>query len=48
VGKLAGFIKMNMPLSKGDSLTDQQSWDVAAYVDSQPRPADPRKEKAGG
>jgi len=48
VEKLAGFIKMNMPLSKGDSLTDQQAWDVAAYVDSQPRPADPRKEKAGG
>jgi thiosulfate dehydrogenase len=43
VSKLAGFVKMNMPLSKGSSLTDQQSWDVAAYVDSQPRPADPRK-----
>lgn len=43
IAKLAGFIKMNMPLSKGDSLTDQESWDVAAYVDSQPRPADPRK-----
>ncbi len=43
VSKLAGFIKMNMPLSKGDTLTNQEAWDVAAYVDSQPRPADPRK-----
>ncbi|MHB1564247.1 MAG: c-type cytochrome [Leptospirillum sp.] len=41
VGKLAGFIKMNMPLSKGDSLSDQDAWDVAAYVDSQPRPEKP-------
>ncbi|KGA93171.1 Cytochrome c family protein [Leptospirillum ferriphilum] len=43
VAKLAGFIKMNMPLSKGDSLSNQASWDVAAYVDSQPRPPKPRK-----
>ncbi len=43
VAKLAGFVKMNMPLSKGDTLSDQASWDVAAYVDSQPRPANPRK-----
>ena len=43
VSKLAGFVKMNMPLSKGDTLTNQESWDVAAYVDSQPRPADTRK-----
>jgi thiosulfate dehydrogenase len=41
VGKLAGFIKMNMPLSKGSTLSDQESWDVAAYVDSQPRPEKP-------
>ncbi len=34
---------MNMPLSKGDTLSDRDAWDVAAYVDSQPRPADPRK-----
>jgi thiosulfate dehydrogenase len=47
-GKLAGFIKRNMPLSKGDTLSDQEAWDVAAYVDSQPRPADPRKSRPGG
>ena len=38
----AGFIKANMPLSQGGKLTDQQAWDVAAFVDSQPRPQDPR------
>jgi len=43
VAKLAGFIKMNMPLSRGDTLSNRDAWDVAAYVDSQPRPADPRK-----
>jgi len=38
----AGFIKANMPLGKGGSLSDQQAWDVATYIDSQPRPQDPR------
>jgi thiosulfate dehydrogenase len=38
----AGFIKANMPFSQGGSLTDQQAWDVALYIDSQPRPQDPR------
>jgi thiosulfate dehydrogenase len=42
----AGFIKANMPLSKGDSLTEQQAWDVAKYMDSQARPPDPRGQKA--
>ncbi len=42
VAKLAGFIKMNMPLSKGDSLSDQEAWDVAAFIDRQSRPPDPR------
>jgi thiosulfate dehydrogenase len=41
VAKLAGFIKMNMPLSKGASLPAQMAWDVAAYIDSQPRPEKP-------
>ena len=39
----AAFIKANMPLGQGGTLTDQQAWDVAAYIDSKPRPADPRK-----
>ena len=38
----AGFIKANMPLGKGGSLTDQQAFDVAAFVDGHPRPQDPR------
>ena len=38
----AGFIKANMPLSQGNTLTDQQAWDVAAFIDSQERPQDPR------
>ncbi len=42
VANAAGFIKSNMPLSKGGSLNDQQAWDVAQYIDSQDRPQDPR------
>ncbi|MBI3560986.1 MAG: c-type cytochrome [Gammaproteobacteria bacterium] len=38
----AGFIKANMPLSKPNSLSDQQAWDLAAFVDSHERPQDPR------
>ena len=38
----AAFIKANMPLSQGNTLTDQEAWDVAAYIDSQERPQDPR------
>lgn len=39
----AGFIKANMPLGKPFSLTDQEAWDVAAYIDSHERPKDPRQ-----
>jgi thiosulfate dehydrogenase len=38
----AGFIKANMPLGLGGTLTDQQAWDVATFMDSQERPQDPR------
>ena len=38
----AAFIHANMPLGMGGSLTPQQAWDAAAYVDSQVRPQDPR------
>ena len=38
----AAFIKANMPPGQAESLTDQQAWDVAAYINSKPRPADPR------
>lgn len=38
----AAFIHANMPLGMGGSLTPQQAWDVATYMDSQVRPQDPR------
>jgi thiosulfate dehydrogenase len=42
VEKAAGFIEANMPLALGATLTLQQAWDVALYVDSHERPQDPR------
>jgi thiosulfate dehydrogenase len=38
----AGFIKANMPFSQGNTLSDEDAWDVASYIDSQERPQDPR------
>lgn len=38
----AAFIKANMPLGNYLELTDQQAWDVAAYINSWERPQDPR------
>lgn len=38
----AGFIKNNMPLGQPRSLSDQEAWDIAYYIDSQERPQDPR------
>lgn len=43
VRNAAGFIAANMPLGQGYTLTAQQAWDVAAYVDSRERPRDPRQ-----
>jgi thiosulfate dehydrogenase len=42
IDRAAGFIKARMPLGAGGTLTDQEAWDVAAYVNSRPRPQDPR------
>ena len=42
VTNAAGFIKANMPLGLGGSLSDQDAWDVAMFIDSQERPQDPR------
>lgn len=42
VENLAGFVKNNMPLGAPRSLTDQQAWDVALYINSHERPQDPR------
>lgn len=41
LSKFAGYIKNNMPFGttyKNAQLTNEQAWDVAAYVNSQPRP----------
>jgi thiosulfate dehydrogenase len=40
----AAFIKHNMPLGIVGSLSDQEAWDVAAFMNSQERPQDPRYE----
>jgi thiosulfate dehydrogenase len=40
----ASFIRDNMPFDRPGSLTDQQAFDVAAYVVAQPRPDLPGKE----
>jgi thiosulfate dehydrogenase len=42
VGNAAGFIKANMPLSRGGTLSDQDAWDVAMFMDAHERPQDPR------
>jgi len=39
----AAFIKDNMPFDQPGTLSDQQAFDVAAYVDSRPRPDFPDK-----
>lgn len=42
VSTTAGFIKANMPYGAGGTLSDQDAWDVAAFVVSHARPQDPR------
>ena len=39
----AAFIRANMPLGKPGSLSIQEAWDVAEFVNSHERPRDPRK-----
>ena len=42
ISKLAGFVKNNMPFGvtyRAPQLTDAEAWDVAAFVDSRPRPS---------
>jgi thiosulfate dehydrogenase len=38
----SGFIKANMPLGRGNTLSDQDAWDVAYFMDAHERPQDPR------
>ncbi|MES2178323.1 MAG: c-type cytochrome [Gemmatimonadota bacterium] len=44
VERAASFVRHNMPFDKPGSLTDQQAFDVAAYIDAHPRPDSPGKE----
>jgi thiosulfate dehydrogenase len=42
LSKFAGFIKDNMPFGSSyvnEHLTTEEAWDIAAFVNSQPRPA---------
>lgn len=38
----AAFIKHNMPLGLANTLSDQDAWDVAGFMNSHERPQDPR------
>ncbi len=42
--RAASFIRRNMPFDKPGSLTNQQSFDIAAYITSMARPDQPGKE----
>ncbi len=42
VSNAAAFIKANMPLGLAGTLSAQQAWDVALYMNSHERPQDPR------
>ncbi|MCK6612385.1 MAG: c-type cytochrome [Bacteroidia bacterium] len=42
LSRFAGFIKTNMPLGASHKITilsDEEAWDIAAFVNSQPRPS---------
>ena len=43
VGRAAAFIRRNMPLDRAGTLTDQQAFDVAAFINSHARPDLPGK-----
>jgi thiosulfate dehydrogenase len=42
LSRLAGYVRDNMPLNQAShnapALTDEECWDVAAFINSQPRP----------
>lgn len=42
LNQAAAFIRANMPLGMGGSLTTQGAWDVAMYINAHERPQDPR------
>jgi len=42
VNTAASFIKSNMPYGLPNTLTDQEAWDIAAFMNGHERPKDPR------
>src|ERR1043165_1953438 len=47
LSRFAGYVRANMPFEAKEEeqkLSDEQAWDVAAYVNSQPRPGKPFKQ----
>jgi thiosulfate dehydrogenase len=42
INTAAGFIKANMPFGKGGTLSDEDAWHAAAFMNSHERPQDPR------
>jgi len=46
VHNAAAFIRANMPLGQGNTLTEQEAWDVAKFMNSHTRPPDPRLVKS--
>jgi len=42
INTAASFIHANMPLGQGGTLSVQQAWDLAYYINSHERPQDPR------
>ncbi|WP_291089951.1 c-type cytochrome [Hydrogenophaga sp.] len=42
ISNAAAFVKANMPLGLPGTLTEQEAWDVALYMNSHERPQDPR------
>lgn len=47
ISRLAGYVRFNMPFDASSSisyLTDEEAWDVAAFINSQPRPVKNFKE----
>jgi thiosulfate dehydrogenase len=42
--RAASFISRNMPQTAPGTLTSQQAFDLAAYINSHPRPDSPLKE----
>jgi thiosulfate dehydrogenase len=42
VDTAAAFIRANMPLGQGGTLSEQQAWDVATFMNGHERPQDPR------